>query len=43
MNIFLAFVGWWSTFWEVVGSGGYILASRGMVVDIFWLVVVGIG
>ena len=25
----LAFVGWWSIFWEVIGSGGYILAGGG--------------
>ena len=25
----LAFVGWRSIFWEVVGSGGYILAGSG--------------
>ena len=25
----LAFAGWWSIFWEVVGSGGYILAGGG--------------
>ena len=25
----LAFVGWWSNFWEVIGSGGYILAGGG--------------
>ena len=25
----LAFAGWWSIFWEVVGGGGYILARGG--------------
>ena len=25
----LAFAGWWSIFWEMVGSGGYILAGGG--------------
>ena len=25
----LAFVGWWSLFWGVAGSGGYILAGGG--------------
>ena len=25
----LAFVGWWSIFWEVIGSGGYVLAGGG--------------
>ena len=25
----LAFVGWWSFFWEVIGSGRYILAVGG--------------
>ena len=25
----LAFAGWWSVFWEVIGSGGYILAYGG--------------
>ena len=25
----LAFAGWWSIFWEVVGSGGYIAAGGG--------------
>ena len=25
----LAFAGWWSSFWEVVGSGGYILTGVG--------------
>ena len=43
------FAGWWSIFWEMVGSGGYTLAGGGwwwiyfgwwwVVVDIFWLVV----
>ena len=42
----LAFEGWWSIFWEVVGSGGYILAGGGwqwVVVDIFLMVVGGGG
>ena len=42
----LAFAGWWSIFWEVVGSGGYILAGGGwqwVVVDIFLMVVGGGG
>ena len=42
----LAFAGWWSIFWEVVGSGGCILASgmwQWVVVHIFWLVVGGGG
>ena len=42
----LAFTGWWSIFWETVGSGGYILAGGGwwwVVVDVFWLVVGGVG
>ena len=34
----LAFVGWWSIFWEVIGSGGYILAGGG-----WWWIVVGGG
>ena len=34
----LAFAGWWSIFWEVVGSGGYILAGGG-----WWWMVVGGG
>ena len=25
----LTFAGWWSIFWEMVGSGGYILAGGG--------------
>ena len=25
----LAFVGWWSIFWEVIGSSGYVLAGGG--------------
>ena len=29
------FVGWWSMFWEVIGSGGYILAGGGW----WWMVV----
>ena len=40
----LAFAGWWSIFWEMVGSGGYILAGGGwwwVAVDIFWMVVGG--
>ena len=50
---FLTFAGWWSIFWEMVGSGGYILAGGGwswmyfgwwwVLVDIFWLVVGGGG
>ena len=48
----LAFVGWWSTFWEMVDSSGYILAGDGwwihfgswlVVVDIFWPLVSGGG
>ena len=44
----LAFAGWWSIFWEMVGSGGYILAGGGwwwMVVDDdgLWWVVMGRG
>ena len=49
----LAFAGWRSIFWEMVGSGGYTLAGGGwwwtyfgwwwVVVDIFWLVVAGGG
>ena len=40
----LAFAGWWSIFWGMVGSGGYTLAGGGwVVVDIFWLVVYGGG
>ena len=49
----LVFGGWWSIFWEMVGSGGYILTDGGwwwiyfcwwwVVVDIFWLVVGGSG
>ena len=49
----LAFAGWWSIFWELVGSDGYILPGGGwwwiyfgwwwVVVDIFWLVVSGAG
>ena len=45
----LAFAEWWSIFWEMVGSGGCILAGGGwwliyfgwwwVVVDIFWMVV----
>ena len=37
----LAFVGWWSIFWEVIGSGGYILAGGGG--DGWWWVLVGSG
>ena len=33
------FVGWWSIFWEVAGSGGYILAGCGW----WWMVVGGNG
>ena len=48
----LAFEGWWSIFWKVVGSGGYILAGGGwwiyfgwwwVMVDMFWLVMNGGG
>ena len=42
----LAFAGWWSIFWEVVGSGGYILAGGGFWWIYFgwwWAVVVGGG
>ena len=42
----LAFAGWRSGFWQMVGSGGYILAGAGwrwVVVDIPWLVVSGGG
>ena len=49
----LAFVEWWSIFWEMVGSGGCILAGGGwwliyfgwwwVVVDIFWMVVGRVG
>ena len=35
----LAFAGWWSIFWEMVGSGGYILAGGGW----WWMVVDGDG
>ena len=35
--IYLAFEGWWSIFWEMVGSAGYILVDGG------WWVVVGDG
>ena len=35
----LAFAGWWSVFWEVIGSGGYILAYGGW----WWMVVSGCG
>ena len=38
----LAFAGWWSSFWEVVGSGRYF-GWWWVVVDIFWLVVGGGG
>ena len=34
----LAFAGWWSIFWEMVGSCGYILAGGG-----WWWMVVGGG
>ena len=34
----LAFAGWWSIFWEMVGSRGYILAGGG-----WWWMVVGRG
>ena len=45
MNIFLAFEGWWSIFWEMVGSGGYILAGGWWWWTYFgwWQVVVGGG
>ena len=49
----LAFAGWWSIFWEMVGGGGYILTGGGwwwiyfgwrwVLVNIFWLVVGGGG
>ena len=41
----LAFAGWWSIFWEVVGSGGCILTGGGWWWIYFgwWLVVVGDG
>ena len=42
----MAFAGWRSGFWQMVGSGGYILAGAGwrwVVVDIPWLVVSGGG
>ena len=41
----LAFAGWWSVFWEVVGSGGYILAGGGWWWIYFgwWWMVVGGG
>ena len=32
----LAFAGWWSTFWEMVGSGGYVLGDGG-----WWLIYFG--
>ena len=38
----LVFAAWWSIFWEMVGSGGYILAGGAwwwVAVDIFWMVV----
>ena len=35
----LTFAGWYSIFWEVVGSGGYILAGGGY----WWMVVDGGG
>ena len=35
----LAFVGWRSIFWEMIGSGGYILAGGGY----WWMVVNGSG
>ena len=34
----LAFAGWWSIFWEVVGNGAYTFRWW-VVVNIFWLVV----
>ena len=34
----LAFAGWWSIIWEMVGSRGYILAGGG-----WWWMVVGRG
>ena len=34
----LAFAGWWSIFWEMVSSRGYILAGGG-----WWWMVVGRG
>ena len=41
----LAFAGWWSIFWEMVGSGGYILADGGWPWIYFgqWWVVVDVG
>ena len=41
----LAFAGWWSFVWEVVGGGGYILADGGWWCICFgcWSVVVGGG
>ena len=41
----LAIAGWWSIFWEMVGSGGYILADGGWLWKYFgwWWVVVGGG
>ena len=42
----LAFAGWWSIFWEMVGSGGYILAGGGWWWTYFgwwWVVVDGGG
>ena len=38
----LAFARWWSIFWEMVGSGGYILSAIALA-PIFWLVVGGGG
>ena len=39
----LAFAGWRFIFWEMVGSGGYILAGGGwwVMVVIFWMVLGG--
>ena len=42
----LAFAGWWSIFWEMVGSGGYILAGGGwwwIYFGWWWVVVDGGG
>ena len=42
----LAFAGWWSIFWEVVGSSGYILASGGwwwIYFGWWWMVVMVVG
>ena len=45
MNTFWLLRGWWSIFWEMVGSGGYILAGDGWWWIYFgwWWVVVGGG